>query len=160
MVECTKVVMRCTHKPSPARSGNAILQDMTQEHAIHPLTTALLPDGKVLLTLRGSLSRDRIDLLGEDVSAARRMIEAQYRQSGAQVRVLLELTNFDGIYVPEAIEWMSSLAKDDARYVEKTACFGGSSMVQLAGDVVLAFAMRDNIKFFNTQEEALEWLEK
>lgn len=124
----------------------------------HPLSSSMLPDGKVFLELSGSLTHDAIDALSADISAAQRMIETQYAHSHTRVKVLLDMSMFDGTYVAEALELVASLAKHDADIVEKTACFGGSSMGQLAGDMVAAFANRTNIQFFKSKDEALEWL--
>jgi len=44
--------------------------------------------------------------------------------------------------------------------IEKTAIFGGNVFVRTLASFVIAASQKKNIKFFTTEDEAMEWLTK
>jgi hypothetical protein len=72
--------------------------------------------------------------------------------------VILDIERFSGNYSLDALNALVSFARQNTPYVDRTASFGGSDKVKMAGEVAIALSMRDNIKICNTKEEALTWV--
>jgi hypothetical protein len=84
--------------------------------------------------------------------------EELYHAHNKPLHVLLDMTNFTGNYCLEALSLFTGFAKTNKSFIERTASFGGSDKVKMAGEIVITLSGRDNIKIFNTKEEALNWL--
>ena len=74
------------------------------------------------------------------------------------MKILLDLTEFTGQYTATTLQMLTEFAKGNTPYVEKTASFGGYDSVKAAGEAAAALAGRDNIKLFDSKEEAMSWL--
>lgn len=126
---------------------------------VSPLTISEA-DGRIILKISGALSKERLASLKESVANAEKLIEDTFNESGNMVDVLLDLQEFSGDYDMSALEVMTSLARSDAGFVRKTAGYGAPEKGTIAGEITVALADRENIKFFPSKDEALEWLSK
>lgn len=132
---------------------------MEHTNGIRPLTATALSESLVLLVLSGTLNTPEIIReLDADSKKVHTLIHGLYSKKFVSIDVLIDLRAFSGAYSPVALESLAHLAKQDESYVRKTACFGASNDVRLAGDIVAVFAGRSNIEFFKTEEEARAWL--
>lgn len=123
------------------------------------LTTTIAPDGVcITLTFRGDLADTQIEGFKKDLDEAAQTIAAQFQKRGRKLLVLLDMTDFTGNYIEESLAALVQFAEHNADYVEKTASFGGSDKVKMAGEVAIVLSHRDNIKICDTQEEAMKWL--
>lgn len=117
-----------------------------------------IESGRILLKIVGPLTGQNVEPFAQAAQAAEEAIRAQSQGTGKKVRILFDLTAFDGSYEGRSMEALTTLAAHDAQYVEKTACFGGPVLARVAGDIIAALAHRENIKFFATKDEAIAWL--
>jgi hypothetical protein len=124
----------------------------------HPLTCAIGDDGLVHIAIIGDLSEDRLPTLREDADRANALIRQESERQARKLRALVDMSAFTGSYVPEAITAFAAFEKKNAPYLERTAGFGGAERQRLAADIVTALSTRDNISFFDTEDEARVWL--
>lgn len=122
------------------------------------LTASLNEDGFFHIKIAGELSVAFIAALRQDVETAKKAVEQASIQQGHKVRALLDLTEFSGVYSPEAIMILADYEKFNSGFILKTAAYGASENVRLVGNIVSLFAHRENIEFFNSREEAINWL--
>ncbi len=123
------------------------------------LEAILQPDYNcIFLSLNGDLVQEKLNEFKSDLASASAMISDQYHIENKPLHILLDLTNFTGNYCLDALSLFTGFAKTNKSFVEKTASFGGSDKVKMAGEIVITLSGRDNIKIFNTKEEALAWL--
>ena len=123
-----------------------------------PVEISTASDGLIVFTFSGNLLDEDLVAFKLALDMAAMTIVHRFNDQHKKVKTLLDMRNFSGKYCAGAIDILTEFAKKDAPYVEKTASFGGSNMVKIAGEVVLNLAGRDNIKIFDSQEKALEWL--
>ena len=123
-----------------------------------PLEVSVGSDNLVLLTIAGSLTHEQLPALAAGIEKAAETVKETSLKLGRKVKVLIDITGFDGVYDVAAIEAMALLAKKDADYVERTASFGGADAAKIPGEVAAHLARRDNIRTFSTKEEAVTWL--
>jgi hypothetical protein len=97
-------------------------------------------DNYILLKINGDLVQGKVEQFKEDLAEASILIMGQWEVQKKQLHVL---TNF---------------AKENKPYIEKTASFGGSYKVKMAGEIIITLSQRDNIKIFDKEEEAIAWL--
>lgn len=116
--------------------------------------------GVLHTSLRGSITNDAIPMLEQDIANARAIVKEEYQKRGLQFTSLIDLTQFDGTYVPKAISILASYMKSNKPFVVRSAAFGGKDMTNLAANIVATIAGRDNLMFFKTKEEAEAWLAK
>jgi hypothetical protein len=50
--------------------------------------------------------------------------------------------------------------KKDSIYVYRTATFGGKDTHEMVEQIIQGLSNRNNLKNFNTENEALEWLKE
>ena len=74
------------------------------------------------------------------------------------IKILIDITDFTAGFISEAIDIMVDLAQEDRDLVEKTAVFGATLKLRAIGDAIITLSGRNNIKFFQTKAQALEWL--
>lgn len=117
------------------------------------------PSGRILYVVHGALSDDRLVAFKESLAKAEATIKTEHAKSGKKVRILIDMSGFTDVYDVSCMEAFSEFARRVAGRVEKTAGYGGSLKARAAGDIVVALAFRDNIKFFSTKEEAEAWLD-
>lgn len=77
---------------------------------------------------------------------------------GKKVKVLIDLRTAIGYTDPRILIVFAELMKANDPYVLKTATFGGTKEHEMAEEIIKMFALRNNLKNFKTQEEALTWL--
>ena len=124
-----------------------------------PLVASTVSDTVVLLVLSGKVDTpELISELDSDVKKAHALIRDLYSKVRSPIDILFNLQAFSGAYSPVALESLAHLAKEDDLYVRKTACFGASETIRLAGDIIAVIAGRSNIHFFNDEEHARAWL--
>lgn len=123
-----------------------------------PLTTTIAPSGVLTLTLAGDLSVERLPALRQGITAAEKQIQELSQERRARIHILLDMSQFSGVYDVGAMEAMARFARDNAPYIEKTAGFGAPVTGTFAGEIVAELANRDNIQFFPDEPAALAWL--
>ncbi len=121
-------------------------------------TTVDSQAGYMLLQFNGDPVHDAIDQFKKDIDHSSKMIEEESKKSGQKIRILLDMTNFSGNYALDALSALVSFAKHNEPFVERTASFGGSDKVTMAGEVAIALSGRKNIKLFDTRHDAVAWL--
>ncbi len=112
----------------------------------------------VLLTISGNVGTDQMPDFALALSEASKTIKGLFDNHGQKVKVLIDVSKFTGNYAVEAVVKLAGFAKNNTPYILKTASFGGSDKVKMAGEVIIQLAHRDNIKLFDTKKEAVEWL--
>ena len=122
------------------------------------LEVSVSPDGIMLSRLSGAITGDRIEDLRRDVATAKLVAYGEYQRRGAKFKSLVDLTDFKGVYVPEALSLLAELMRANKSYIQKSAMFGGSEATTIAANMVVIFSDRNNISFFKTKDEALVWL--
>ena len=125
----------------------------------HTLTATLEPYQKyITLKFNGDISADKLEGFKKDLEYAEKLITENYKEKHQKLHILLDMANFSGTYNVESLNALVEFAKQNKPYVEKTASFGGSIKVKMAGEIAIALSDRDNIKMFNTKIDAIEWL--
>ena len=122
------------------------------------LQVSIGSDDVIMLKIMGSLTQEQLPALETGIEKAAALIKETSQKLGRKVKVLIDITGFDGVYDVAAVKAMALLAKKDAEFVERTASFGGPDAAKIPGEVAAHLARRDNIRTFSTQEEALQWL--
>lgn len=123
-----------------------------------PLLISIDNAGLVTMFFTGDLTHDVMDEYKKELDKGIKIIEEYFQAHTRKVRVILDIQNFTGNYSLDALTALVSFAKKNTPYVDRTASFGGSDKVKMAGEVAIALSMRDNIKIFDTKEEAMTWL--
>ena len=127
----------------------------------HTLTTTVEPDGLcVTLKFSGDLTEDKGELFKSDLLEAGKLIADSFRAKQHKIKVLLDMTDFSGNYSATNLTALAQFAKQNEPFVIKTASFGGTEKVKIAGEIAIALSARDNIKIFDKKADALEWLQK
>lgn len=75
-----------------------------------------------------------------------------------KIRVLIDLRAAIGYTDPKVLIVFAELMKANDPYVLKTATFGGTKEHEMAEEMIKMFALRNNLKNFKTEEEAITWL--
>lgn len=112
----------------------------------------------VRLVIGGKFEKEDLEKLKTWSEEVSRAIADTHAKTGTLAHVLIDITGLKGYSDPEALLILADLMKKDAPHVSKTATFGGSFLLEMAQDVIKAFARRDNLKNFKTETEALAWL--
>lgn len=121
----------------------------------NPLEVSLQQDGVLLVTIQGNLTEENLGLLRDNITVANEFIKNESLRAGKALPVIVDLTNLDRVYSPEAITLLAKFEKNDVPYVTKTACFGADIQVKFAGEIVSAISSRKNIIFCDTRDEAI-----
>lgn len=114
--------------------------------------------GYIVLQFNSDPVHDVVGNFKKDLDHAASIIEQEFKKEGQKVRILLDMTNFSGNYALDALSALVSFAKHNGPFVERTASFGGSDKVTMAGEVAIALSGRSNIKIFDTRHDAVAWL--
>lgn len=123
------------------------------------LETTIEPGGKyIILKFNGDLVESVVESFKEDLTAATEVIAKKFKEDGKKVLILLDVTGFTGNYSLDALTALIEFAKNDKMFVEKTASFGGSDKVKIAGEIAITLSNRSNIEIFGTEKEAITWL--
>ena len=102
----------------------------------------------------GDLVTERYEDFKTGLMQASDMIEKTANEANKKVKIILDLTEFSGNYSLPSLNLVVDFAKSNVPYVEKTASYGGSDKVNMAGEIAVALSGRDNIKICKTKEEA------
>jgi len=81
----------------------------------------------------------------------------EYLDSGEATQVLIDLQQSTKFSSGARKIWVKFLQNP---HIKKTAFFGGSVFVRTLASFVMTATHRDDIKFFLSKEEAMEWLQK
>ncbi len=123
------------------------------------LQATLQPTGNyILLKLNGDLVQDKVEQFRADLKEASTLITDQYYAHDKKLHILIDLTHFTGNYSLDSLSLLTEFAKNNKPFIEKTASFGGSYKIKMAGEIIVVLSHRDNIKMFDQKEEALAWL--
>ena len=112
----------------------------------------------ITLKFGGDLTEKELPDFKAGLQGASELINSSYKKSLKKLRILLDMTDFSGIYSINALNILVEFAVHNKLFVEKTASFGGSDKIKMAGEAAIALSGRHNIEIFNTKEEALKWL--
>ena len=134
------------------------IQNTMQNTIQKPLTISINDGGLVTMFFTSDLTHDVMDEYKKELDKGVKLIEEYYQAHTRKVRVILDIQNFTGNYSLDALTALVSFAKKNTPYVDRTASFGGSDKVKMAGEVAIALSMRDNIRIFDTKEEAMTWI--
>ncbi len=122
------------------------------------ITVTTEPQGYILIALNGDLVQGTVEVFKKELADASAFIQQQHHEQGKSVRILLDTTFFTGNYALEALGALVKFAKDNKPFVLKTASFGGSDKVRMAGEAAIALSGRDNIHMFQNKVDAVIWL--
>ncbi len=122
------------------------------------ITTTIDPQGYLLITFNGDLTTDTVDTFKKDLADASLIIQKQFEENHRQVKILLDVTHFTGNYATDALAALVAFAQENKPFVEKTASFGGTYKVHLAGEAAIALSGRTNIHMFDDKIDAVMWL--
>lgn len=121
-------------------------------------TTIHADEGYILMKFSGDLSEDTVEDFKKGLAEASSIIVDCYHKENKKVHILLDMNDFTGKYSVASLTALTDFAKKNKPFVDKTASFGGSDTVKMAGEIVITLSGRDNIKIFDTQEEAKGWI--
>lgn len=127
---------------------------------IKPLIITIDTTGLVTMVFIGDITHDVVEEYKQELEKGAQLIREYYESHTKKVRVILDIERFTGNYNLDALNALVAFARQNTPYVDRTASFGGSDKVKMAGEVAIALSMRDNIKICNTKEEALIWVGK
>lgn len=122
------------------------------------ITLTVDPEGYIVIQFNGDLVKDTVELFKKELADASEFIQKQHHEQGKSVRILLDTTHFTGNYELEALGALVAFAKTNKPFVLKTASFGGSDKVRMAGEAAIALSGRDNIHMFQNKVDAVMWL--
>lgn len=122
------------------------------------ITITTEPQGYILLKFNGDLVQGTVEVFKKELSDASAFIQQQHHEQGGPVRILLDTTSFTGNYALDALGALVTFAKENKPFVLKTAAFGGSDKVRMAGEAAIALSGRDNIHIFKDRVDAVMWL--
>lgn len=89
--------------------------------------------------------------------AARVHNEARSHLTGLKVKVLVDISGV--LMNSEAVRAIKESTKRDSEMVEKTAVVGVSGLRRILADAIATFS-GTHTKYFETRQDALEWLAK
>ena len=117
------------------------------------------PEGILALTFVGEVNgQTDLDLLKGNIDTVSKAIKDYHIAQGKRIKVIVNVTDFKAEYISEAANALAKLAKQDKELVEKTAVYGGSTKIILIGETIVALSGRTNIRFFESKEKAIKWL--
>lgn len=122
------------------------------------LVPSVESEGKIVLKISGSLKKDCLEALSAGIAQAKVLIQEQAKTCNNQVKILVDLSDFDGSYDTISMEHLAELARFDTSYVYRTACFGGPILTGMLVQFVATLAGRSNLKFFASKDRAEDWL--
>lgn len=115
--------------------------------------------GVLLLRFKGGLVTDTdTDRFVADIAQVAKAIKEHHQGQLKQVRILIDMSEFEVSPDSRAFEALVNLAKEDKDVVSRTAIFGGTPRIQTIGQTVAYLADRENIRFFPDRESAMKWL--
>ena len=114
----------------------------------------------VSMRLIGSLDSVNFEILKAQVETAKKLMKSESEKKGRKLSILFDLSAFTGTYNVGAMLAMKSLEEHNRPYSLKTAVFGGSAAAQVAAELTLELIHKDNLKLFQSKEEALAWLKE
>jgi hypothetical protein len=106
----------------------------------------------------GDLVTERYEDFKKGLMEASDIIEKTANEGHGKVKIMLDLTEFSGNYSLSSLNLLVDFAKSNVPYVERTASFGGSDKVNMAGEIAVVLSGRDNIKVCKTKEEAISFI--
>jgi hypothetical protein len=112
----------------------------------------------ILIEFIADLTQGTLDAFKVELADAKLLIQKKYEQDHEPVKILLDVSHFTGEYASEALDMLALFAKENALYVKKTASFGGSDKIKMAGGATIALSGRDNICMFDSKIDAVLWL--
>ncbi len=115
-------------------------------------------DSYITIKFIGDITTDRIEDFKAELEIASNAIQNAFKETGKKLHIILDMAEFSGNYSLDSLTALVDFAKGNVPYVEKTASFGGSDKVNMAGEIAIVLSHRDNVKIFKTKEEALAWL--
>ena len=124
------------------------------------LVASVISEGRVLLTISGTLKKESLESLSVGIVEAKAIVQEQGKLCGNRVKILVDLSTFDGSYDTISMERLADLARFDTSYVSKTACYGGPILASMLVEFVATLSGRTNLKFFQSKEDAEEWLDE
>jgi hypothetical protein len=124
------------------------------------LVASVISEGRVLLKISGTLKKESLESLSTGIVQAKDIVQEQGKVCGNQVRILIDMTDFDGSYDTISMERLADLARFDTSYVHRTACYGGPILTSMLVEFVATLSGRTNLKFFQSKEDADEWLDE
>src|SRR5574343_484863 len=93
--------------------------------------------GRIVMKITGGLTNDRLEGLSRAITDGKQLIHDVYKRGGVGLRVLLDLSEFNGMYSVESMEAMADFAHHNKQYIAKTAGFGATPAT-LAGEITTA----------------------
>ncbi len=128
-------------------------------HTNNPIEIKVNDNNIVNIAIIGDLLDDKIEKLTSSLYEATQIIRDIYSNTHKRVKVMIDLSNFNGKYTVKSFNAWVNFADNTKQYAEKSAVFGGSNIEKMAAEMVITVAGRtDSIKIFRTKEEALVWL--
>ncbi len=121
------------------------------------LEVSLGPDDIVEMKIGGNLDAHSMARLVEWTQKVRELVGDVHKKRGS-VLCLVDISKL-ATYHPDVLTTLANLMKDNEPYVLRTATFGGSPLITMAEDVIVALSGRNNLKAFPLKEDALYWLE-
>lgn len=115
-------------------------------------------NGILNMTFHGDISHEKNGAFKAELEIGKNLIADYHAAHTRKVKVLLNMTDFSGTYNLNALNALVGFARENTPYVDRTASFGGSDKVKMAGEIAIALADRDNIKVCDTKEEAERWI--
>lgn len=89
-------------------------------------------------------------------------IEDAYKRTSKRVNLLLDVkrVSVSSSYSLDTFKILEKSARRTNKYDNKTAVLGADYAIELLVDAISALSAHGDIKFFQTKEEAIEWLKE
>ena len=105
-------------------------------------------DSYITIKFIGDITTDRIEDFKAELEIASNAIQNAFKETGKKLHIILDMAEFSGNYSLDSLTALVDFAKGNVPYVEKTASFGGSDKVNMAGEIAIVLSHRDNVKIF------------
>lgn len=119
-----------------------------------------LDSGKQLLrgTLGGTLGVEEYGVIQAWAEGIHESIRDLAGTAEKSVCVLLDIRSMKTYTEPRIITILTDLMKEDNPFIYKTATFGGTPLHVMIENVIGSMANRQNLRNFDTEDQALAWL--
>ena len=121
-----------------------------------PLTFTI-EDNYLIFTLSGDLNAEVLPRFKENIEAWKKTLLKESEEGKRPANVLVDASRVTEHYHAGVLTELTGLTKWSRSYIRKTAVFGLPEILRVSGEMVKLLSGRDNMEFFKTKDEAIDW---
>ncbi|MCD5380976.1 MAG: hypothetical protein LR008_00150 [Candidatus Pacebacteria bacterium] len=122
------------------------------------LACSLDNNGVIRIKMAGNVSSDYEDEFMEWSETVREVMHTAKETDPKKVFCVIDLTGQKIDADKESLGWLIDLVKYNKDYVTRTGVYGANLITRSLVDIALRTTGRDNMKMFETQEQAEGWV--